>query len=82
MKKLLLLSSFALLGTFAMANTLEAKDYEINYAPNGGWCTVTVYNSAGNPVYSETSWQPSYEDCALWAAGVAFWYRVSLPPMG
>lgn len=80
MRKLLLLSSFALLGSFAMANNQESKNYSIDYAPEGGWCTVTIYGQYGNIVYQETSWQPSYGDCVAWAAGRIFIWRSSLQP--
>lgn len=80
MKRLLLLSGFGLLGAFAMANNLQVSNHTIEYAPTGGYCTVSYYI---NGVYagSETSWQDSYEACESWAMGQYFKWRDSLPPM-
>ncbi|MBA5630065.1 hypothetical protein [Moheibacter lacus] len=72
MKKMILLSVFGLMGTFAFANLSEEISHKVEYAPEGGWCTVTIFNVYGNPIYTETSWQSSEAACHSWASGKVY----------
>lgn len=80
MKKFILICSFGLLGTFTMANDAGNITHKVDYAPEGGWCTVTIYRGT-EVVYTETSWQNSASACSVWAAG-RFWEFKNPLPIG
>lgn len=84
MKKIILLSCFGLLGTFALANqTNKPSNEELLFKVESvnGICTVYIYGSDGTIVSMSMSVQPSEAACSAWAAGKYWDYVMSLPPL-
>lgn len=81
MRKIILLCAFGLMGTFTLANQSDETTYQIEYSSAGGWCIVYIYDSDGNHVMTNTSWQASYVDCLTWAGGQVWSYLLGIAPM-
>ena len=64
MKKILLVSAFALFGTFAMANNINTSNNTFKVKElSGGWCEISIYDSNGRFVRGTTVWATGELNC-------------------